>query len=74
MTENQESGIAESKFMRVFLIIIGALFIFTGPTYIPYILADVLKANYIASIAIGFAVFIVGILIVVYLARKKIIT
>jgi len=77
MIENQEdlevSGM-ESKFMRVFLIIIGALLVFTGPTYVPYILANVLGLNVLASKVFGFVVFIVGILIVVYLARKKIIS
>jgi len=77
MIENQEdlevSGM-ESKFMRVFLIIIGALLVFTGPTYVPYILANVLGLNVLASKVVGFVVFIVGILIVVYLARKKIIS
>jgi hypothetical protein len=76
MIENQEdlevSGM-ESKFMRVFLIMIGALLVFMGPTYIPYILANVLDLNVLASKIVGFVIFIVGILIVIYLSRKKII-
>jgi len=76
MIENQEdvevSGM-ESKFMRVFLIMIGALRVFMGPTYMPYILANVLDLNVLASKIVGFVIFIVGILIVIYLSRKKII-
>jgi hypothetical protein len=78
MIENQEEDIEvsgmESKFMRVFLIIIGALLVFAGPTYVPYILANVLNLNTLAANIVGFAIFIVGILIVIYLARKKIIS
>ncbi len=77
MTENQDvsgTGLAESKFMRVFLILVGAALIFVGPTYIPYILSDVLNVNYIASISLGLVLFIVGILVLVYLIRKKVIT
>ncbi len=77
MTEKQEnvnvSGI-ESKFTRVFLIIIGALFVFAGPTYLPYILAEVLNVNVAASNIVGFVVFLVGIFMIIYLARKKIIS
>jgi len=77
MIENQEdvevSGI-ESKFMRVFLVIIGALLVFMGPTYVPYILANVLNLNVLAANVVGFVFFIIGILIVLYLARKKIIS
>ena len=78
MTENQEvvsgSGLLESKFWRVFLILGAALMIFAGPTYVPYVLADVLKLNYIASIIIGFALFIVGVFTMIYLIKKKVIT
>ncbi len=70
MTENM----IESKFMRVFLVLIGALLIFTGPTYIPYILSNVLGLDYIASIVIGIVLLVVGILMIVYLAKKKVIT
>lgn len=70
MTENM----IESKFMRVFLVLIGALLIFIGPTYIPYILSNVLGLDYIASIVIGIVLLVVGILMIVYLAKKKVIT
>jgi uncharacterized membrane protein HdeD (DUF308 family) len=78
MTENQEgvsgSGLLVSMFWRVFLILGAALMIFAGPTYVPYVLNDALKLNYIASIVIGFALFIVGIFTMIYLIRKKVIT
>ncbi len=78
MIENQEEDIQvsgmESKFMRVFLIIIGALLVFAGPTYVPYILANVLNLNALAANVVGFVLFIVGIAIIIFLARKKIIS
>ena len=76
MTENSEnvqvSGL-DSKFMKVLLIIVAGLLIFVGPTYIPYLLSDILKVDYIASIVVGALLFIVGLVMLVYLYRKKII-
>jgi hypothetical protein len=71
--EIQVSGI-ESKFSRVTLTIVSVLLIFIGPTYIPYLLADILKLEYMASIGIGLVLFIVGLLMLVYLIRKKVIS
>jgi hypothetical protein len=77
MTEGNEeiqvSGI-ESKFTKVTLTIVAVLLIFIGPTYIPYLLADVLKLEYFASIGIGLVLFIVGLVMMIYLIRKKAIT
>ena len=63
-----------SKFSRVLLIIVTVLLIFVGPTYIPYLLFDLLKLNYFASIGTGFALFIAGLFLMWFLVRKKIIT
>ena len=76
MTENNEnvrvSGI-ESKFMKVALTVVAVFLIFVGPTYIPYLLSDILHVDYIASIAVGAVLFIVGLVILVFLIRKKVI-
>ena len=76
MTENNEnvrvSGI-ESKFMKVALTVVAVFLIFVGPTYIPYLLSDILHVNYITSIAVGAVLFIVGLVILVFLIRKKVI-
>ena len=76
MTENNEnvqvSGL-DSKFMKVLLIIVAGLLIFVGPTYIPYLLSDILKVDYVASIVVGGLLFIVGLVMLVYLYRKKVI-
>jgi hypothetical protein len=63
-----------SKFLRVLLVIITVLLIFAGPTYIPFLLSDLLHVNYVASIVTGVALFIAGLLLMWFLVRKKIIT
>ncbi len=76
MTENSEnvqvSGL-DSKFMKVLLIIVAGILIFVGPTYIPYVLSDILKVDYIASIVVGALLFIVGLVMLLYLNRKRVI-
>ncbi len=76
MTENNEnmqvSGL-DSKFMKVTMTIISVFLIFIGPTYIPYLLSDVAKVDYIASIGVGAVLLIVGLGLLVYLNRKRVI-
>jgi hypothetical protein len=74
--ENQEqkASMFESKFWRTTLIIIAVLLVFVGPTYMVHILIINLGVNYWVSMAAGFLVFIVGVLLLVYLFRKKIIS
>ena len=79
MVENDENNNigkfeVSSKFMRILLVIITAVLIFAGPTYFSYLLFEVLNVNYIASIAAGIALFIAGLLLMLFLVRKEIIT
>ncbi len=79
MVENDESNNigkfdVSSKFWRVLLVIVAVFLIFAGPTYISYLLFDILNVNYFASIVAGFALFIVGLFLMWFLIRKKIIT
>jgi hypothetical protein len=62
-----------SKFWRTVLMIVAALLIFAGPTYVPYLLLDFLKVNYVASMVSGFVLLIIGLVLMWYLIRKKII-
>jgi hypothetical protein len=62
-----------SKFMRAFLILVAAFLVFAGPTYVPYVLADILKINQAACMIFGFILLIIGLALMVYLIRKKII-
>ena len=52
--------------MSVFLIFVGA-------TYVPYLMADVLKMDYVASVAVGGLLFIIGLVMLVFLIRKKVV-
>jgi hypothetical protein len=76
MTENNEnvqvSGL-DSKFMKLVLTVVAVFLIFVGPTYIPYLLSDILKLDYIASISVGGLLFVVGLVMLVFLIRKKVI-
>ena len=76
MTENNENvqfrGL-DSKFMKLVLTVVAVFLIFVGPTYIPYLLSDILKVDYIASIVVGGLLFIAGLVMLVYLIRKKVI-
>ena len=58
MSQNQ----INSKFLRVFLIMIATVFIFAGPTYLPLILNEALSVDLTVSVIAGFVV-----------ARKKVI-
>jgi hypothetical protein len=76
MTENEENvnvGGIYSKFWRITLVIISVLLIFVGPSYVPYVMTE-LKISFFASIGAGFILFIIGILFMLFLVRKKIIT
>jgi uncharacterized protein HemY len=79
MGENDENNDVgrfnvSSKFWRVFLMIAAVFLIFAGPTYISYVLFNILDVNYVASIVSGFALFIIGLLLMWFLIRKKIVT
>ena len=79
MVENDENNNVgrfdvSSKFMRVLLIIVAVILIFVGPTYVSYVLFEILNLNYVASMVTGFALFIAGLFLMWFLVRKKIIT
>jgi hypothetical protein len=76
MTENNEnmqvSGL-DSKFMKVAMTIVSVFLIFVGSTYVPYLMSDVLKIDYAASVLVGGVLFIVGLVLLIFLVRKKVI-
>lgn len=73
MTENESTGM-NSKFWRTTLLIVSVLLIFAGPTYMPYLMSDIAGINYFVSIAVGVVLLVVGLLLMVFLIRKKVIT
>ncbi len=78
MTQNEEiktmeTGFIGSKFGRVLLTIVSVLLIFAGPTYVIYVLTDIIRVNVVASFVIGFALFVVGLVMMRYLVQKKVV-
>ena len=63
-----------SAFWKVFLIILAAFLMFAGPTYLVLILINALNVNYGVSMIIGFILFLLGLSIVFFLTKRKIIS
>jgi hypothetical protein len=79
MTENDEiktmdDTFMSSKFGKVVMTILAVFLVFAGPTYIVYGLAVVVKVDLAASFGVGFVLFIIGLVLMRYLTKKKIIT
>lgn len=77
MTANYEKNnnglFVGSKFFEVLLVIVAVLLLFVGPTYIPYVLSNLLRLGSIVAVTAGFALFMAGLLLMLFLIRKKII-
>jgi hypothetical protein len=76
MTENNENmqvSSLDSKFMKVAITIVSVFLIFVGSTYVPYLMSDVLKIDYAASVLVGAVLFVVGLVLLIFLVRKKVI-
>jgi uncharacterized membrane protein YgdD (TMEM256/DUF423 family) len=76
MTETEEnvqvSGI-DSKFMKVTLTLVTVILLFVGPTYIPYVMNEA-NINFLVTDAVGGVLFLLGIVMLIYLVRKKVIS
>jgi len=64
----------DSKFLRTLLVVFAAVLTFMGPTYMVYVLNGILGIDYALSIASGFALFIIGLVLIWYLVKRKILT
>lgn len=78
MTKNGEnktsfSELLTSKFWRTLLTLVSVLLIFAGPTYGIYALAVLLGVNLAASFVVGFVLFAVGVVLMWYLLKNKVI-
>jgi uncharacterized protein YybS (DUF2232 family) len=63
-----------SKFWRTLLFILAVVLTFAGPTYVVYALNNVPEIGYAVSMVSGFALFIVGLALIWYLIKKKVIS
>jgi len=69
-----ENDMMSSKFWRTLLTILSVFLIFAGPTYVIYALAVLLEVNLAASFAAGFILFAVGMVLMYFLVKKKVVT
>jgi uncharacterized protein YjeT (DUF2065 family) len=63
-----------SKFMKTLLIILTGFLIFVGPTYAPYAMIHALKLSFVRSMAAGAVLFVIGLFLLWFLIRKKILS
>lgn len=73
--ENEDSedlGMFDSKFWRTSITIVAVILIFAGPTYFTYAL-NALNIPYLASVLVGVAMLVLGVVLLFLLIRKKVI-
>jgi len=63
-----------SKFWKTFLVVLAVFLTFAGPTYVPYVLLNILEINYAVSMVSGIVLLIAGLVLLWYLIKKKVIT
>ncbi len=61
------------KIHKNHMIIVSMLLIFVGPTYIPYVMGK-LNIDGFVSAGVGAVLFIVGLVFMMFLVKKKVIT
>jgi hypothetical protein len=71
--QQSKTGLMGSKYLKMLLIIIMALLLFGGP-YILYILYGVLKVRFLISGVIGFGSVLLGLILMWYLIKTKVIS
>ena len=63
-----------SKFWKTLLTVLAAFLTFAGPTYVVYMLMNILKIGYFVSMISGIVLFIAGLVLIWFLIKKKIIS
>jgi hypothetical protein len=71
--QQPKTGLMGSKYPKMLLIIVMALLLFGGP-YILYILYEVLKVRFLISGVIGFGSVLLGLILMWYLIKTKVIS
>jgi hypothetical protein len=76
MTEEKQqtrTGFLSSKYWRMILVLIMGVLLFGAP-YFVYVFIEVLKVRFLISTIVGVAAVFVGLLLMWYLIKKKVIT
>lgn len=68
-----KTGLFGSRHWKALLVIIAGLFTFGGP-YLAYVFVHLFKLSVAISIVSGLALFVVGLVLVWYLVKNKVIT
>jgi len=63
-----------SKFWKTFLVILAAFLTFAGPTYVVYVLRDILEIGHVLSMISGFVLFMAGLVLIWYLIKNKVLS
>jgi hypothetical protein len=63
-----------SKFTKTLLVVAAVFLIFVGPSYFVYVAVNVLELDYAISMGSGIALFFVGLVLLWYLVRNKVIS
>jgi hypothetical protein len=71
--ESTKTGFMGSKYWRMLLVVLMALFTFGAP-YVAYIANHFLKRGVFFSFAAGLVSFVIGSLLLWYLVRNKVIS
>jgi hypothetical protein len=72
-TKETKTGIMSSKYLKVLLVVLAGLFTFGAP-YVIFIATSFLKRGVFFSFASGFLSFAVGLILIWYLIRSKVIS
>jgi hypothetical protein len=71
-TKETEAGLMSSKYWRLLLVILAGLFTFGAP-YVTYMASSFLKRGFFFSFTGGFLSLIIGLLLIWYLIKNKVI-
>ncbi len=63
----------ESKFWKTFLVLLAVFLVFIGPTYLVYLAINVLNLDLAIAASTGFLLLLVGLVLILFLVRKRII-
>jgi len=63
-----------SKFWKTLLTVLAAVLTFAGPTYVVYVFINILKIDYFLSMISGVVLFLIGLVLIWYLIKNKIIS
>jgi ABC-type multidrug transport system fused ATPase/permease subunit len=63
-----------SKFWKTLLTVLAAFLTFAGPTYVVYVFIIILKIDYFLSMISGIVLFMIGLALIWYLVKNKIIS